>query len=624
VWSDEFDEAAGTPPNSANWTHELGDGAINGIEGWGNSELQYYTDDPANAATDGAGNLVVTLEEADGSLECFYGTCEYTSARLISWDKAEFAYGRIESRLRVPNAGTDFRGLWPAFWSLGTDIAYNPWPGAGEIDIMEWVGRLPNEIFGTIHGPGYSGGNSFGDIYDFGELVSNDYHTFTIEWEPNLITWYVDGIQYHQATPADVPGPWVYNKPFFLLLNFAIGGNFGGPVGDDVQFPQEYLLDYVRVYQGPDTAERFETSFTDNFVGWQEVMIPLSDFVRSADQPAGAPDDGLGLDEVWGYGLALPAGNAGGELKLDLVRRELIPPPTELVVTTLDDSGAGSLREAVGLIADGGLITFDPALAGGTIGLTSGQLVVGRSMTIDASAAPGVIVSGSDASRVFQIEATATVAMNDLVVADGAAAPQGGGILNYGTLNLDRVVVRDNVETSPGPANFEFGGGGIYNGAGATLNLTDSTVSNNATVAQPGAGVYGFFNSTINVTNSTISGNSAGDVAGGLRTLGNATITGTTISGNTSTAWHGGGIFATDGTVTIEGSSIINNIAGPVGAGNAGGIMVATFGAPVLVTVENSEITGNIEKNCQIEGGALAVLTLLGGNTIDDGSCAAP
>ncbi len=125
------------------------------------------------------------------------------------------------------------------------------------------------------------------------------------------------------------------------------------------------------------------------------------------------------------------------------------------------------------------------------------------------------------------------------------------------------------------------------------------------------------------MTRSTISDNLSGDVAGGLRTLGDATIVDSTISGNTSTAWHGGGIFATDGTVVIEDSSIVDNVALP--AGTAGGIMVATFGAPVLVTVENSIVTGNVSKNCQIEGDpAVAVLTLLGDNTIDDGSCAPP
>lgn len=617
VWSDEFDGPSGAPPNPENWTHELGDGAVNGIQGWGNSELQYYTDDPANAATDGHGNLVITLREADGSLQCYYGPCEYTSARLLSWHKAEFAYGRIESRLRVPDGGD---GLWPAFWSLGTDINRNPWPGAGEIDFMEYVSRLPNEIFGTIHGPGYNGGDSFGDLYDFGEPVYNDYHVFTVEWEPNLITWYVDGIQYHQAEPSDVPGPWVFEKPFFLLLNFAIGGNFGGPVDPDNIYPQEYMVDYVRVYQGPDTAERFEATFVDNFSGWQEVSIPMTEFNRSANQPAGAPDDGLNLDEVWGYSFALPEGNATGEVMVDFVRRVPFPPPTELVVNTLDDSGEGSLREALTLIADGGTITFDPALAGGTIGLTSGQLVVDRSVTIDASAVPGIVVSGSGSSRVFQISAGTTVGMNDLEVADGVAAPQGGGILNFGTLNLDRVVVRDNTENSAGPANFEFGGGGIYNGDGATLNLTDSTVADNISLNQPSGGIYGFFGSTINITRSTVSGNvAATDVAGGLRSLGDATIVNSTFSGNVSTAWHGGAIFHTDGQLTVTNSTFSGNVAP---GGTASGILVATFGAPANATLTNNVLEGNGGAfACAIEGGGAATITSLGFNVISDGSC---
>jgi beta-glucanase (GH16 family) len=337
VWSDEFDGPAGAPPNPANWAYEIGDTTPDGKNGWGNEELQYYTDDPDNASTDGLGNLVITLDEADGSQECYYGPCEYESARLLTQNRAEFAYGRIESRLLVPDGGD---GLWPAFWSLGTDITYNPWPGAGEIDFMEYVSRLPNEIFGTIHGPGYSGGGSFGGIWDFGEPVFNGYHTFTVEWEPNLITWYVDGIQYHQAEPSDVPGPWVFDKPFFLLLNFAIGGNFGGPVDPGNTYPQEYLVDYVRVYQGPDTAERFEASFTDAVDGWQQVSIPITDFVRGADQPDGAPDDGLTLTDVWGYGFDLPYPVAGTYL-IDQVRRVEPPPPPNPVFDDFEDGDAG-------------------------------------------------------------------------------------------------------------------------------------------------------------------------------------------------------------------------------------------------------------------------------------------
>ena len=614
VWSDEFDEPAGTPPNPENWSYEIGDVTPDGKNGWGNDELQYYTD---NASTDGNGNLVITLEEADGSVECYYGPCQYESARLTTQHKAEFAYGRIEARLRVPDGGD---GLWPTFWSLGTDIVRNPWPGAGEIDFMDYVSRLPNEIFGTIHGPGYSGGASFGGVYDFGERVSNSYHTFSVEWEPDLITWYVDGIQYHQAEPSDVPGPWVFDKPFFLLLNLAIGGNFGGPVDPGNTYPQEYVIDYVRVYQGPDTAERFETSFTDNVVGWQQVSIPLADFTRSAEQPAGAPNDGLGLDEVWGYGFALPDGNASGKVMIDEVRLVPFGAPTSVVVTNLDDGGPGSLREALSIIADGGAVTFDPGLAGGTLTLTSGPLVLDRSVTVDASVAAPVTISGAGSSRVVEVVAGAVVSMNDLVVRDGVAGPIGGGVLNNGELSLDRVMVTANTENSAGAADFAFGGGGIYNGDGATLNLTDSSVSDNATLNQPGGGVYGFFNSTINVTRSTINGNVGADVGGGLRTLGNVTVVNSTISGNTSTVWHGGALFATDGIVVISNSTIVGNNAP---AGTAGGLMVATFGAPVNVTLADSIIADNGSYNCQVEGGAAAVLTSLGGNVSTDGSCTA-
>jgi beta-glucanase (GH16 family) len=617
VWSDEFDDPAGTPPNPAHWTHEIGDGTANGIPGWGNSELEYYTDSTDNAATDDLGNLVITAREADGSLPCYYGPCEYTSARLISQYKAEFAYGRIEARVQVPQGA----GLWPAFWSLGTDIGEVGWPQTGEIDIMEFVGRQPNEIFGTIHGPGYSGGASFGNVYDFGFPVYDDYHTFAIEWQPNDIKWYVDGILYHTATPADVaPNEWVFNHPFFIIMNVAIGGNFGGPVGPDTTFPQTMKVDYVRVYQGPDTAERWETTFADNFSGWQQVVIPFASLARSADQPAGAPDDGLTLSEVWGYGFRLPeGGTTSGKMRLDQVRLELIPPPTEITVTNLDDSGDGSLRQALEDIAIGGTITFDPGLAGGTLALTSGPLVPSNNVTIDASDAPGLILSGGGIDRVLIVDAGSTVNLAHLTVADGYGWQLAGGILNNGVLTLDHVTVTGNTMATDA-GDFWQGGGGIYNGEGSTLNLIDSSVVDN-TADWSGGGIYAFFNTNTTIERSTISGNVSNDTGGGIRMLGNATIVNSTLSGNQATGWYGGAVFHTDGVMDIVNSTVVGNI-GPDWAPAA--IFVGTFTeASATINLANSIVANNQWIGCFVGyfGAGTVALNSGGHNVASDDTC---
>jgi beta-glucanase (GH16 family) len=618
VWSDEFDDPIGTPPNPAYWSYEIGDGTVNGIPGWGNSELQYYTSSTDNSSTDGDGNLVITVDEADGSLVCYYGPCEYTSARLISQYKAEFAYGRIESRIRVPSGA---EGLWPAFWSLGTDIGEVDWPQTGEIDFMEYVSRLPNEIFGTIHGPGYSGGSSFGNVYDFGVPVYNDYHTFAIEWEPDLIKWYVDGILYHTAEPADVaPNEWVFNDPVFIIFNVAVGGNFGGPVSDDLTFPQEMHVDYLRVYQGPDTAERWEATFVDNFNGWQVVTIPFASLTRSAEQPAGAPDDGLTLSEVWGYGFKLPeGGTTSGTLRLDQVRLELIPPPTEITVTNLNDSGEGSLRQALEDIAIGGTITFDPSLAGGTISLTTGPLWPGHSVTIDAADAPGLSLDGGGVDRVLVVGAGLDINLANLTVTNGYGWQLAGGILNNGNLTLDHVTVTGNTMATDA-GDFWQGGGGIYNGEGATLYLVDSSVVNN-TAAWSGGGIYSFFNSNTTIERSTISGNVSNDVGGGIRMLGNAMIVNSTLSGNQATGWYGGAIFHTDGLMNINNSTIVENIA-PDYAGAA--IFVGTFtDASATLNLVNNIVANNTYSNCFVGYfGAGAVALNSGGHNIDsDGTC---
>jgi beta-glucanase (GH16 family) len=172
----------------------------------------------------------------------------YTSARLESAGKFERAYGRFEARIKLPFG----QGIWPAFWMLGNDIGTAGWPSCGEIDVMENIGKEPSINHGSLHGPGYSGGNPLGGSYTLPnqQKFSDAFHTFAIEWEEGVIRFYVDDVLYETRTPADVPSgkKWVYDHPFTLLLNVAIGGPWGGEPDGTTVFPQTMLVDYVRVY----------------------------------------------------------------------------------------------------------------------------------------------------------------------------------------------------------------------------------------------------------------------------------------------------------------------------------------------------------------------------------------
>ncbi|MCY9784118.1 family 16 glycosylhydrolase [Nocardiopsis sp. EMB25] len=233
VWADEFDGPAGSAPDPARWRHETGD------HGWGNAELQNYTTSRANSALDGNGNLVITARrESDGS---------YTSARMTTQDRFERAYGRFEARIRIPEG----QGIWPAFWMLGDSFPDTPWPDSGEIDIMENIGREPHLVHGTVHGPGYSGAEGIGAPYAHpqGWAFADDFHVFAVDWTPDAITWSVDGVAFQTLTPADLGGdPWVFDHPFFMILNVAVGGTWPGYPDGTTRFPQQMLVDYVRVY----------------------------------------------------------------------------------------------------------------------------------------------------------------------------------------------------------------------------------------------------------------------------------------------------------------------------------------------------------------------------------------
>jgi beta-glucanase (GH16 family) len=239
VWSDEFDGAQGSPPDGGTWRAETGG------SGWGNQELQYYTD-AGNAVLDGSGSLAIVARRSDPKLSRQqYGGCEFTSARLISKDRVSFRYGLVQARIKIPRA----RGLWPAFWMLGQDIDRAGWPGCGEIDVMEHFGTAPAAVHGTIHGPGYSGRTGISASRDVGPSLGQEFHVYSVCWEPGRIRWYVNDEPYHVVTPADLGGkPWVFDHDFFFLINLAVGGTASVSPASSEAFPQVMLIDYIRVY----------------------------------------------------------------------------------------------------------------------------------------------------------------------------------------------------------------------------------------------------------------------------------------------------------------------------------------------------------------------------------------
>jgi beta-glucanase (GH16 family) len=237
VWSDEFDLPDGSAVDPARWSFNTGGG------GWGNGELQHYTDRTDNAyVEDGA--LVIKAQQEE------YVKSAYTSARLVTRDKGDWLYGRFEIRAQLPSG----QGIWPALWMLPTDWEYGSWPASGEIDIVELVGHEPARVHGTLHyGSPHA---SQGARYDLpeGKTFAGDYHVFALEWEPGEIRWYVDGYHYQtqrdwftSSTKGAYPAP--FDKRFYLILNVAVGGAWPGYPDETTTFPQYMLVDYVRVYQ---------------------------------------------------------------------------------------------------------------------------------------------------------------------------------------------------------------------------------------------------------------------------------------------------------------------------------------------------------------------------------------
>ncbi len=234
TWSDDFNGTNGTAPDATKWAFDLGAG------GWGNSELQYYTNRPSNISLDGNGNLVITARQES------LGGAGFTSARIKTKGLFAQKYGRFEARIKTPTGP----GIWPAFWMLGENIDQVSWPQCGEIDIMEQKGQQSSVTIGTVHGPGYSGGNAISKPYGLTNgRFDSDYFIYAIEWGEGYIDFFVNNFLYKRVTPSDVTGNWVYDQPFYLLLNVAVGGNFVGFPTAGTPFPQSMTIDYVKVYK---------------------------------------------------------------------------------------------------------------------------------------------------------------------------------------------------------------------------------------------------------------------------------------------------------------------------------------------------------------------------------------
>jgi len=246
TWSDEFNAPNGSPPDTAKWKIVIGG------EGFGNNELETYTSRPVNIQQQN-GNLIITAQKED--LTGPDGIPRhYTSARINSQNHFTQKYGRFEASIQLPTG----KGIWPAFWLLGDNHETAEWPNCGEIDILETIGA-PDTIYSTIHGPGYSGSKGPSTKYPLptGESVHTGFHLYAVEWSPNDIKFFFDDHLIAERTPADLPPntTWVYDHPFYILLNLAVGGYWPGNPDGTTTFPQQMLVDYVRVYtRKPATA----------------------------------------------------------------------------------------------------------------------------------------------------------------------------------------------------------------------------------------------------------------------------------------------------------------------------------------------------------------------------------
>jgi beta-glucanase (GH16 family) len=258
LWKQEFTGKSGTKPNSKIFNYDVGGG------GWGNNEHQAYTN--YNAVLNGSGQLNINLKRINPDLDDLYETCpidtvgnacEFESSRLQTKGKLSFKYGRLEARIKVPIGD----GTWPAFWMLGDDFPTNSWPNCGEIDIMETKGSEPYTVHGTVHGPGYSGGDGITNTKTLSTKIGAGYHVYALDWTYNKMVWSVDGKAYHTVTPSVVGSNnnYVFNKQMFMIMNVAAGGWFAGQIDPDLNLAR-MSIDYIRYYSLNGVGKVYGTS----------------------------------------------------------------------------------------------------------------------------------------------------------------------------------------------------------------------------------------------------------------------------------------------------------------------------------------------------------------------------
>ena len=334
TFAQEFDGPKGTAPDPKIWTRDLGGG------GYGNNELQSYTDGNQNAFLDGKGNLIIEArkEKTTGKDNI---TRDYSSARMHTSKSFSQAYGKIEARIKMPTG----KGIWPAFWMLGANIGTAGWPGSGEIDIIEYLGHETNKAHGTVHGPGYSGGAGVSGSTDSPTTLNDDFHTYAIEWEPEEIRFYLDGKVYQITTPNDIgTNKWVYDHPFFIILNLAVGGGWPGNPNESTTFPQQLVIDYVRAYKDENLV--IDTEGIAKRAALRKLNGPIYHWPGPFKVPGVVPcaDFNLGGEGV-GYHDLDPE-NQGGQYRLkDGV--------------DIGGSGTGGIKHSVGWTKEGEWLAYD-------------------------------------------------------------------------------------------------------------------------------------------------------------------------------------------------------------------------------------------------------------------------